>query len=326
MSCPALQEEIIEIAEQSSSRLGSRLRVESARSVEAPPPDQRVADATSAYLVDGETKDDDCVIIVSPPDFPDAVAQNASGAVIAQSLLGATLGERVGAPLLADRWRGRSYALYPRFSGFSDNRVVRRTQKLWATPAIMSWLQHSYRQTAVERGTEDIENTFLAPLAVLTGDDGIPPVIRDAARAAESAVSGGRVKLVTCLAHNDFWLGNIMFERTAIPGMAPFVGQFRVIDWAGCSTDGYPGFDAIRYLLSAFGRNSHRDQWMNEYCDATNLSQADISVGCFCALGRIGGNLNQFPKARFVDLAQAFHDFLEWNGSLNKLRLLSPTR
>ncbi|MBN8632068.1 MAG: phosphotransferase [Rhodobacterales bacterium] len=290
------------------------------------PADKRLADATTAYRIDGVAKGDDCIIIISPPDFPDAVAENTSGAAIAQSLLGATLGERIGAPLLADRWQGRSYALFPRFSGFSDNRVVRRAQILWVTPAIMNWLQRGFRQTAIERGTEDIHSMFLVPLAVLTGDDDMPPMIRDAARAAESAVSGGRVKLVTCLAHNDFWLGNIMFKRTAIPGMAPFGGQFKVIDWAGCGAVGYPGFDAIRYLLSAFRRNSRRDQWLNSYCDATDLSQADIAVGCLCALGRIGGSLNQFPKARFVDLAQAFYDFLEWNGSLNKLSLLSSER
>lgn len=321
MSCPALQEEIIEIAEQSSSRLGSRLRVESARSVEAPPPDQRVADATSAYLVDGETKDDDCVIIVSPPDFPDAVAQNTTGAAIARSRLGVTLGERVGAPLLTASWNGRSYALFPRLSGFSDNRIVLRAQKLWATPAIMNWLQDSFQRTAVECGADDVQESFLAPLAVLSRDEDLPRVIRDAADAAASAVSAGRVRLVTCLAHNDFWLGNIMFERTAIPGLAPFRREFRVIDWAGCSSEGYPGIDAVRYLLSAFGLSSRTDQWIKAYCEATNLSRTDIALGCLCALGRIAGDLNQFPKAQFVELALTVHGFLERNGSLDELRL-----
>ena len=324
MNCPVLHGEIIEIAEHSSSRLGKRLRVESARSLNVLPADRRLADATSAYQINGMTKGDDCIIIVSPPEFPDAVAENTSGSAVARSMLGAVLGEMIGMPLLTDRWHGRSYALFPRLTGFSENPVVLQAQKLWATPTIMSWLQDSFRQTAIERGTKDIEHSFLAPLSVLSGDDDIPPKIRDAARAAEHAVSGGQVKLVTCLAHNDFWLGNIMFERTTIPGMAPFRRQFRVIDWAGCSIDGYPGFDAIRYLLSAYSRNSRRDRWFNAYCDATNLSRTDIATGCLCALGRIGGNLNQFPKAQFVELSQAFHDFLEWNGSLERLRLHRP--
>lgn len=326
MNCSALQSEIIEIAEYSSSRLGKRLRVDTAKSLNVLPPDQRLPDATSAYQIDGMQTGDDCIIIVSPPEFPNAVAENASGASVAQSLLGTTLGARVGAPLLADRWQGRSYALFPRFSGFSHNRVVRRAQKLWATPNIMNWLQRSFRQTVVERGVDDVESSFLAPLAVLTDDDDMPTAVRDAARAAARAVSDGRIKLVTCLSHNDFWLGNIMFERTTVPGMALFRGQFRVIDWAGSSTNGYPGFDAIRYLLSAFGRNSHRDQWLRSYCDATDLTQSDIAVGCLCALGQIGGNLNQFPKPRFVDLVLTLHGFLEWNGSLDRLRQQSSAR
>lgn len=324
MNSPFFNGDIFDIAEQSSSRLGIRLRAETARLLTELSPEERVADATSAYSISGATKCDDCVIIVSSAKFPDAVATNTMGALRARSLLGDVLGKRICVPLLAERWQGRSYALYSQLSGFSESRLLRRAQKLRATPAIIDWLQAGFRQTAVERTDADLQSLFLDPLAVILNDDGLAARTRSTAQVAERELSAGKVRLVTCLEHCDFWTGNIMFDKSAIPGLAPFTRDFRVIDWGGSLPEGHAGIDAVRYLLSAFGPSSQSKKWAFAYCKAAGLSLTDFSVSCLCALGRIGADLNHFPRAHFVSLVEGVHDFLARSGCLDGL--LQPAR
>jgi len=214
-------------------------------------------------------------------------------------------------PLLTNRWQGRSYAVYPRLSGFSENRLVSRAQKIWVAPAIMRWLEATFARSVVAcTASADLETRFVGPLMTLIRDNMIPAEIRATARAAERALADGRVRTVTCLEHCDFWTGNILFERSAVHDLAPFTRRFRVIDWGGCRLDGYPGIDAVRLLLSAFGSRSRSRSLINQYCERASLSPTDLSVSCLCALGKIAEDLNHFPKTQFVHLVETCTTFL----------------
>jgi Phosphotransferase enzyme family len=152
------------------------------------------------------------------------------------------------------------------------------------------------------------------------GDDDIPEGVKVAARASLAAVEAGRVRTFTCLQHGDFWFGNIMFDRSAMPGMAPFVQRFRVIDWGSSRTDGYPGIDLVRFLLSTFGPGVHSVHAFGRYCEGTRSSLADLAVGCLCALGRLGMELDEFPKRNFIAMVVAVHDLLEKAKAFEALR------
>ncbi len=71
------EEHIIDIVETCSSRLGGALEVGTIRAIGSPAFKGRVADATQAFFVDGTSRDDDCVLILSNPQFPEMVVLDA---------------------------------------------------------------------------------------------------------------------------------------------------------------------------------------------------------------------------------------------------------
>ena len=302
---------IIDFAEASASRLGDNLRLDTLRPLKKTSAKEQVADATAAYFIDGRRSDDDCVLIVSPPNFPLQVQQAVTRARAANARLGNGLGSRVCLPLLADQLHGRTYAVFPRLAGFSDSRFLRRAQTVRAAPSIIAWLAQTLDVTGLEHSSvSDVEACFLEPLSLLVSDEQIAPGVRESARASREMISAGRVRAVTCLQHGDFWTGNILFERSAVRALSPFMQEFRVIDWAGSKADGYPGIDAVRFLLSAFGPGRYSARTLRGYCERASLSPTDLAVSCLCALGQLGSQLNQFPKERFVVLVARVHDFL----------------
>jgi hypothetical protein len=313
--------QIAEIAAVSAQHLQGRLDPTTLRPVIKPNTEPRVADATSAYYIDGTSPEDDSVLIVSAPAFPDTVEHSVMTAVQARTLLGTDLGSTVCVPVLADRWQGRSFAVYPRLDGFSMNRLVQRVQKHRAAPAIVRWLSATFCQSAVERtGAAELDRRILAPLQNLIDDPDIPEGIRATALAAVKAVQAGRARTVTCLQHGDFWFGNIMFERGTGAGMAPFLKRIRVIDWGSSKLDGHPGIDAARFLLSTFGTGSTSARHFANYCKGSKLTPADVAVGCLCALGQLAVELNEFPKRNFVAMVVGVHDFLDHCHALDDLR------
>jgi hypothetical protein len=313
--------QIAEIAAVSAQHLQGRLDPKTLRALIKPNTEPRVADATSAYYIDGTSPEHDSVLIVSAPVFPDSVELSVVTAVQARTLLGNDLGNTVCVPVLSDRWQGRSFAVYPRLDGFSMNRVLQRAQKYRAAPAILRWLSATFCRSAVERtGTDELDARFFAPLQNLIGDADMPDGVRAAAQGAVKAVQAGRVRTVNCLQHGDFWFGNIMFERSSVAGMAPFLQPFRVIDWGSSKIDGYPGIDAVRFLLSTFGKGSTSAGYFANYCNGSKLTPTDVAVGCLCSLGQLATELNEFPKRNFVAMVVGVHDFLDYCHVLDDLR------
>jgi aminoglycoside phosphotransferase (APT) family kinase protein len=316
----ATDREIAQMAEFAAGQFDGRIKPNTLRPLFKQAEGLRVADATTAYLIDGTSSRDDCVLIASARAYPDSMHQSASAAIQARWLLGSELGQRVCVPLLADRLNGRSFAVFGRLEGFSQNRYVRLAQKRHAAPAVLNWLSAVQRHTGI--AATDLEQRYHVPLQNLIGDADIPPKVRSLAEASLKAVQAGRVQTRTCLQHGDFWCGNIMFERAAIAGLGPFLRRFKVIDWGGSSVDGYPGIDLVRFLLSAFGSRAISARCLASYCQAAGLSPADLSVSCLSALGRLAAELNEMPKSNFVAMVVAIEDFLDRTHALDDLRRL----
>jgi hypothetical protein len=226
-------QKFLEVGELAASRLDFRLRVRSLRHHAKSGVAPRLADTTTVLMIDGEHRHDDCVIILSPEAFPEAVRKVADQANKARTAVGQRLGERIHAPLICDNWEGRSFAVYRRLDPVSENRFMRRAQMLSCTPKIIDWLAEVMKASVVNTVSEgDLDQLLIQPLTALASDDELSFGLKSTAQRLCEMSSAGKTRVVTCLQHGDFWEGNIMFRRSLTSSFNP---TFRVIDWAGSS-------------------------------------------------------------------------------------------
>ena len=305
-------DKIIDLVEGCSSRLGGALNVSTIRPIGSLASKERVADATQVLLVDGKSKEDDCVLILSNPRFPDAVDQAVIKALDAQSSLGIPLGRAVCTPLLTGRWNGQSYAVYQRLEGFSKNKYFRRFQVLSSGPKILDWLSGVFQKTRIECFVgEERDRDFLMPLRALSCDESLDDLVRKSAASLEGQVCRGENRTFKCLEHGDFWHDNVMFFRAPFAALSPAYKDFQIIDWGGSRLNGYPGIDVLRFSTSAFGQGAAASKRIRLFCESVGMSRVEFSLSCFCALGWLASNLNQFPKNKFNDLASGLASFLQ---------------
>lgn len=308
---------IIEIVESCAVRQGGAVNPSTLRLIGDPDLNGRVADATQAFMVDGYSRRDDVVLILSNPKFPDMVDQAVSNAVAAKAALGPVLGRTVCTPLATGRWGDRSYALYQRLEGFSGNGYLRGLQMLSAGPRIFDWLSAAYWVTRTECWAgKERERDFLVPLQRLAEDGDLDDMVRLSAARLEGLVRRDEVRTETCLQHGDFWFGNVMFYRAPIGALSQMYLEFQVIDWGGSRLRGYPGIDALRFALSGFGDGVLAAERVRLFTKSIGFSKAEFSVSCFCGLGWLAGHLNEFPKENFNGMARNLAGFLNRHGFL----------
>ena len=311
------EEHIIDIVETCSSRLGGALEVGTIRAIGSPAFKGRVADATQAFFVDGTSRDDDCVLILSNPQFPEMVDQAVTKAQDARSLLGPRLGGIVCTPIITGRWGGQSYAVYHRLEGFSTNKYLRRLQIISSERKIFEWLASVYQHTRSECVPgEEQDRDFLVPLRTLSSDEGLNSRVRECAATLEDELLRGKARALKCLQHGDFWFGNVLFYRGPVGVLSPAHKGFQVIDWAGSRLVGYPGIDALRFATSAFGQGAIASKKVKSFARSIDVRDVEFSLSCFCALGWLASNLNEFPKNRFNELASSIAGFLVGHGFL----------
>lgn len=303
-----LEDHIHDIVAASSARLGDTLLPGTTRLIGRPALKEDVTDATQAFFIDGVSPEYSCVLLLSNPDAPDFVAEAASKASHARSVLGDGLGQRVCVPVLTGSWAKQSYSLYKRLDGYSQNKYLRRVQTLWSAGMVLEWLADVFGQTKHELTAK--ENGFLEPLHALSEDDSLAEHVQQAAIGLCSRVQSGELRTFKCLQHGDFWFGNVMFPRNLIGATAPLQKEFQIIDWAGSEISGYPAVDALRFSLSVFGHGEYASRKLQAYCRATDLTKAEFALHSVCAVGWLHANLNHFPKPRFNAMASNIVQFL----------------
>lgn len=312
-----IQAYITEIAAACSAELGNRLRPETTRFI-ASQVAKDLADSPQALFIDGVSREDDSVLMVSNPGFPEFVGTAASKAVEAQSALGGALGDRVCTPVLTGAQDGVSYSLYKRFETFSSNRFLRKAQTLYTHDVLNGWLSEVFEQTKEEQTDAALrDEKFCAPLRALSSDDSLDASARQAAAALEAKVTGGDLRTFHCLQHGDFWFGNVFFKRSSVRALSPMGKDFKIIDWAGSQITGYPGIDAFRFFISVFGQRKMAAQGMEKYCRLTGLTRAEFALHCVCAMGAGATDLGQFPKDRFNALTLRLVSFLDQHDFLD---------
>lgn len=270
------------------------------------PASSGVTDETSAIFVNGRSRDDNVVLLVSGPAFPDAVEKDVARAKAIADLLDDVSASHVIRPRLVGRWGAQSYAVLPRLKPMSPWRAVRYARRRRLAPQISAWLAQIARATMrTYADPGDYAAYFIAPLASIADDPDFSGRTRDAAGRYLAHVEAHRPELFTVAQHRDLWIGNIFFRlRTETTGFGAR-GDFCVIDWGGARVDGYPAGDMLHFTGSVFRRGSRRaDRVVWDYAERVGLTPFEMGLYAALGVGSLGLDLDQFPKARYIELAE----------------------
>ena len=270
-------------------------------------------DASLAVYVDGKSRSDDIVLLIANAAFPDTVAEDVAHARHIKTQVSPHVGRHIVTPVYEGRFEGQSFAAFSRLSPLSDHRVIRRFQKSKAANGILPWIIALARETRKTYETPaDYQRSFIHPLERLAGDPDLPSPVRDRATQYLAHLDQGDLPLFTTAQHGDFWCGNVLFDRRRFAALNPRLGGFSVIDWRTACVDGYPCFDWMRFCVSLFRIGSlQNDRLMSRYREALQISSFDCHLYCLMALGRLGDDLDHFPKDKFGSLCDTTLQFLD---------------
>ncbi len=292
-----------EIVEQASKKLGMPLAPAPNVFLARPGFKKNVADATSAFAIEDADRRRQFVVLLSSPDYPDAVNGAVQRAAAAAARLPQRLARHVLTPVLADRACGRTYAVYARYYPLSSNRGVRALEKRAIENAVYGWLGEvaSATQTKIV-DLKDVERCFIAPLDFLANESGLSAEVRAAAARVRKQATHRDFAPTMILEHGDLWLGNILFpRRSPLFGGA---GDFVIIDWGASNAQGYPLIDLIRFFDSTSSDRQKLRRAIKCYNDESGIAALDPELYALAALGQLGLHRNQFPRDRYLSLAE----------------------
>lgn len=302
----------VDIAKQVSTALGDSLELSTMRWISQPAEDVAVKDATLAFYVDGKRPTQDIALLISNASFPDAVGEDVARAKEIATCVSRDVARHIISPVCEGRYGRQSWAAFSRLSSLSTYRGLRLLQKPVVSKRLLPWLAALAMDTKEHKAdSASYEAYFVRPLGTLAGDPDLSSSFRRFADACSKRVLERRPDLFTVVQHGDFWLGNVMFQRTRLPGLNPTLGDFRVIDWRGARLDGYPCADAIRLVSSLYRANSSKSfRFMNQYLAHLEISDFNMAIYCLLSLGQLAENLDQFPKGRYCQLCEETFNFL----------------
>ena len=126
--------------------------------------------------------------------------------------------------------------------------------------------------------------------------------------------------LFTVAEHGDFWTGNVLFRRTLPRNLSPFIGDFVVIDWRGSNIRGYPCSDLVRYCLSCYPPQSiHVGNALRNYNASLEIENFQVGIYLLASVGRLGLNLDQFPRDRYLVLCERIFNLMGAHGLTSNL-------
>jgi hypothetical protein len=254
-----------------------------------------VADAASTFLL--QVGRDKFVLRIAPTAFPEVIELEQRRAAAAKKKLGNNLGSVILEPLDQGRLDGRSYAVVPYRTPFSEGGLRWRWEKWQTKPHILVWLEGLVTTGSAGDGrTETFRDFMLLALAEL---ERRVPALQYPAETAKTRILSGAFRPRPVPMHGDFWRGNILRAPRHQAGF-PFV----VIDWRGSLMDGFAVFDLITLARSYNVSSTRLRAALRRHCHCLECELMDARAYVLGALGYIVMTLDQFPYERFLDLAQ----------------------
>lgn len=306
---------VSEVAAHVSHEMSDALDLSTIVGIEKQAFNAEVADSHLLLMIDGLRRENDIVLMISNPLFPEAVSDAVERLCKVHEVLAPRLRRRLHMPLVAGRWEGRSYASFPRLDTLSSRRIQAALERRLVSRHVTSWLAEVALDTRQPVAVDEVARLFEQPLDYLCQETALSDRLRDTARCLRSEGLGQLEMVFTVVEHGDFWIGNLLFERHRIPLLASVRGAFRIIDWGGARRDGYAFIDLVRYCMSTRApeaRANRRD--IERYRRHLGVDPEHIALHVLASLGRLGQARNEFPKERYVHLAGRMEAFLRLHG------------
>lgn len=301
---------IIEIAEEVSSATGGSLKIPTTRWITRPDGKDSIADATFAFVIDGKSFSNGIVLLVSNEQYPNMVGEGVARARSIRSILAPKTRDHILVPLYEGKYGSQTFAAFQRLTPATGNRIFGILQKRMNASEIVSWSASLADQTQ-NYLLESFDAHFVDPLNFLVNDPLATPRVREIAKNCQNSITKShRGRLWACVEHGDFWIGNVLFDRNITPLLFGKPQNFYVIDWGGSSNIGYPIIDVIRFLRSIYKPNQAK-RLLDQYKSDLKICHSHVLIYVMLGLGRLGENLNQFPRSRFNALCESTLDFLE---------------
>lgn len=273
-----------------------------------------VLDSPIKYYLPGKTRVHDAVLFVSRERFPNFVGRAVKNARQARALMSNKNSAVILEPTADGRFRGLSYAIWPRHNPISNFRIVRLVQKQRLSSQVFEWLCGVAADTSKKALNAAIrERNISNPLKCVAENRMQCSRLRARASDALRRFENGEWSAVTTLQHSDFWLGNILLPNRRTTSSSNLFG-FYVIDWGGAYLDGSPSFDLLQYCISTgFSTRRARGELL-KYAASVQVLPEELFDYSLIALGRVGLNLEQFPEDRYIELCRRTADYLERAG------------
>lgn len=267
-------------------------------------PPKPVADDTIKLLIRNQAGQANAVIICSSPVAPDLVARGLEQMQRVRTILSPKLRQVILHPLLTGEWNGLTYMVLPYHSPLSRFRLRRLIQRWYLRPRILEWLRQATQETLRQPSPEEIQIDFLLPLVNLVANQQLPEPLHQGARNAVQRLQMGLWQPQYVLAHNDFWIGNLLLSNANDFG-------FVIIDWPGAKTNGHAIYDLLR-LAQSLQLSAHQlfDE-LQQHCQILGCSPLDARGYLLANLGYLGMHLENFPMAQYVTLVERCYYLLE---------------
>ena len=259
--------------------------------------DPTVPDGTSVFAI-GKGKQR-AVLLISPAKFPNVVAEDQQKARAMRNHLTPELRRTILTPLAEGCILNRSYALLPLAKPLSNNRLFWTFQKRMIKGPLLSWLRNVLARHNVVLGPGEID-IFKTSLQHLSSMEGINLDIRRFSSQALGRLQDDTFRPRGTPMHNDLWKGNILLPRS---GARDVAYPFFIIDWRGSRINGIPFFDLLRLSMSLGLSPDELKQEILATSQMLECNPVDVSSYLAAALGEISMRLDQFPKERFLRMA-----------------------
>lgn len=229
-------------------------------------------------------------VMVSPPLFPNVVAEECLKAEEMRSRLG-ELAAPILEPLDAGRIQELSYAVLPYRAPLSRRRGFGRLDQMRVKRHLLDWLHRITERRSAQCDPSRYRESLRALSQLVSRESPTAALIRS----AEEHLKSGRFAARTAPMHGDLWRGNVLHGAAS--------SGFAVVDWRGSLTEGFPVFDLVRVAESFDLSASSLGRELKRHQAALTCGAEDLPLYLLGALGHYAAHLGEMPPALFRAMA-----------------------